>query len=555
MADERLRRVPSLSVDAAVELFAHRAQSLSADESIAVAEVCRRLDGIPLAIELAASRMESMTATEVRDRLDRRFKLLVGSRRGLERHQTLRHAVAWSYDLLDDPEKALLEHCSAFSGGFDVQSACAVAGSDDEFDILDLLDALVRKSLLVADRSGARTRFSMLETIRQFAEEKLVERGDTGETSKRHARHFAASESEVLSLWDSPRQREAYDWFHAELPNLRSAVRWAADNGEVDIAVTLTTLAGLLGLWVENYEPGTWAEELIEPTRTAGHHRLGWLYLVATMCSFGGRIEDAVSYMEAAHAAMRESGEDAPFSVTGLLASVYLAIGRVDRWAELCRARLNEAPDTHGFSTSSLIMALSNLQRYDEAIAATEGLVERAESTDNPSALSYALLAYGVAFRDADSPRSLAAVRRGLRVTQDFGIGASESIMAMTLCKLEADTGDPLAALDCATVAIRNFHRSGNVSVIGVPLCNLAYLFDRLGRYDPAATIFGNGYTLMAAVTGPGLDLTMAHLREALGDETYQSLADTGGAMTMAEVVAYAYDQIDRARTELESRR
>ena len=143
-------------------------------------EICRRLDGIPLAIELAASRMASMTASEVRDRLDHRFRLLVGSRRGLERHQTLRHAVAWSYDLLDDAEKALLERCSVFAGGFDLQSACAVAGSDDvdDYAVLDLLDALVRKSLLVADRSSGRTRFSMLETIRQFAEEQLVASGD-----------------------------------------------------------------------------------------------------------------------------------------------------------------------------------------------------------------------------------------------------------------------------------------------------------------------------------------------------------------------------------------
>ena len=99
-----------------------------AGEAAAVVEICRRLDGIPLAIELAASRMASMTAGEVRDRLDQRFRLLVGSRRGLERHHTLRHAVAWSYDLLDEPEKALLDRCSVFAGGFDLQSACAVSG-------------------------------------------------------------------------------------------------------------------------------------------------------------------------------------------------------------------------------------------------------------------------------------------------------------------------------------------------------------------------------------------------------------------------------------------
>ena len=168
-------------------LFVERARSVAsrfsvatADEAAAVVEICRRLDGIPLAIELAASRMASMTASEVRDRLDQRFRLLVGSRRGLERHHTLRHAVAWSYDLLDDAEKSLLERCSVFAGGFDLQSACAVAGFDgsDDYAVLDLLDALVRKSLLVADRSSGRTRFSMLETIRQFAEEQLVARGE-----------------------------------------------------------------------------------------------------------------------------------------------------------------------------------------------------------------------------------------------------------------------------------------------------------------------------------------------------------------------------------------
>ena len=108
----------------------------STSEAGAVVEICRRLDGIPLAIELAASRMQSMTVTEVRDRLDDRFRLLVGSRRGLERHQTLRHAVQWSYDLLDDAEKSLLSRCSVFAGGFDLAAACAVSGTDDEFVIL-----------------------------------------------------------------------------------------------------------------------------------------------------------------------------------------------------------------------------------------------------------------------------------------------------------------------------------------------------------------------------------------------------------------------------------
>jgi hypothetical protein len=132
VADEQVWPVPALDVgegvdSAAVSLFVERARSVAphfsmtnAEEAGAVVEICARLDGIPLAIELAASRMASMTASEVRDRLDQRFRLLVGSLRGLDRHQTLRHAVAWSYDLLDDADKSVLNRCSVFAGGFDL---------------------------------------------------------------------------------------------------------------------------------------------------------------------------------------------------------------------------------------------------------------------------------------------------------------------------------------------------------------------------------------------------------------------------------------------------
>src|ERR1700756_1652805 len=163
IAQEQVWPVPSLDIgagidSAAVSLFVERAQGIApsfamvnSDEAAAAVEICQRLDGIPLAIELAASRMASMTASEVRDRLDQRFRLLVGARRGLARHQTLRHAVQWSSDHPDDAGEPLLGRCSVFAGGFDLESACAVVGSDDDFATLDLLDALVRKSLLVAD--------------------------------------------------------------------------------------------------------------------------------------------------------------------------------------------------------------------------------------------------------------------------------------------------------------------------------------------------------------------------------------------------------------------
>jgi predicted ATPase/class 3 adenylate cyclase len=565
VADEQLWLVPSLDVgagtdSAAVELLVERARSVTsrfalrnADDGAAVVEICRRLDGIPLAIELAASRMASMTPTEVRDRLDQRFRLLIGSRRGEARHHTLRHAVAWSYDLLDDTEQALLERCSVFAGGFDLQSACAVSGFDDSDDyvVLDLLDALVRKSLLVADRSAERTRYSMLETIRQFAEEQLVASGEADQARTAHARYFAGREADILALWDSPRQSAAYAWFTVELANLRTAFRWAADQGDLDVAAAIATYAGLLGVLVDNYEPMAWAEELIEPARAIDHPRLAFLYVIASMCWVVGRIEEAVGYADAGQAVIG-SGGDAPFGVEGVLGAGYLSIGQPDRWVESCRAQLARGRETH-LTRAFLVVALTFAGAGEEARAAANGLIDAAEATHNPLALAYALRAYGFAFRDADHVRALEALRRGLVIAQDSGNRFVESQLATALSGLEAEHGDPLAALDHITLVIRNCFDSGNVVYIRNALATLAVFLDRLGRLEPAATVAGFALDPLSASTVPQLSTVIAHLRDVLAEATYESLARKGEKMTTAAMVAYAYDQIDQARTELEA--
>jgi predicted ATPase len=558
VADEFLWRVPSLATGAAVELFVERAQSMVsdplADEPTAVEDVCRRLDGIPLAIELAASRMASMTAAEVRDRLDDRFKLLVGSRRGLERHQTLRHAVAWSYDLLDDTEKTMLDRCSVFTGGFDLQSACTITFSNDidDFTVLDLLDALVRKSLLVADRSSERTRYSMLETIRQFAEYMLIARGDADEVRTAHARYFAGRETDILGLWDSPQQRGAYRWFIAELANLRTAFRWAADHGDLDVSAAVATYAGFLGLWIENYEPLTWAEELIEPARAVDHPRLAALYVMAAQCYNTGRINEAIGYSEAGQIAMRSGSGEVPYGFESLLGNIDVFIGQPERTIEWCRARLARGRDTHTFNRAYLVIALTLAGCAEEARTATTDLIDAAEATGNPHVLSFALLAYGLAFQDTDPDSARDAARRGLVIAQDSGNRGDESRIAGFMCRLEAARGDPLAAFEYLAVAIRNYHDAGNATSLRPSLSYLAAILDRIGRYESAATIAGFAVVSpLATLWNLELSTAIAHLREVLGDQTYESLAREGEAMTPAEMATYAYDQIDQARAEL----
>ena len=563
VSEEQLWRVPSLDVNsgtesAAVNLFRDRAQSVVSDFSLAqpgeadaVVEICRRLDGIPLAIELAASRMAAMTAGEVRDRLDQRLRLLVGSRRGLSRHQTLRHAVAWSYDLLDEPEKALLERCSVFAGGFDLESACTVMGSDDDFATLDLLDALVRKSLLVADRSSGRTRFSMLETIRQFAEEQLVARGEASEIRAAHSRYFAGREADIMALWDSPRQRGAYDWFTVELANLRAAFRWAADHDDLDVAAPIASYAGWLGAGAQTYEPVAWAEELIEPARAVDHPRLAFLYAIASQCFTTGRIEAAVRYSDAGQIVLGRSREALPYGIEGMLGAPYLVIGQPERLAELCRAQLARRRDTPVHIRSWLVVALSVAGSGGEAMDAADGLIEAAEATSNPTWLVLALWAYGLAFRDADPVGAINALGRGLVIAHDSGNRADATFLANVLALLEAEQGGTVSAFDHLTLVIRNFHNAGDPTTIRVPLAVLAVLFDRLGRYEPAATIAEFALSPLSAAGVPEISTAITHLRNVLGEATYESLARKGEAMTTAAMATYAYDQIDQARAEL----
>jgi predicted ATPase/class 3 adenylate cyclase len=564
VADEQLWLVPSLDFgagieSAAVDLFVERARSVASgfsmattDEAEAVIEICRRLDGIPLAIELAVSRLLSMTVAELRDRLDDRFRLLVGSRRGLERHQTLRHAVAWSYDHLDDAEKSLLAGCSVFAGGFDLPAAFAVTDCGDDLATLDLLDALVRKSLVVAHRTSERTRFSMLETIRQFAEEQLVALGAATEARAAHARYFAGREADVLAVWDSPRQREAYTWFTVELPNLRTAFRWAADHGDLDNAATIAFYSALLGSELEQHEPGGWAGELIEAARVVGHRRLAQLYSVASRCYEAGRIDEAVAYSEGGRAAVESGRFDiVPHEAESQLGGAYLWTGQPEQCVQWFQSVIARRSGASLYTKAGLALALQVAGAGDEARSASNGLLAAAAAAENPRLACWAYLAFGIVQRDTDPAAAHDVLRRGLAIAQDSENRQLKSAIATTLALHAATYGDAVDAFDFVAMAIRNHYDSGSFSALRNPLWILAVILDRLEYYEPAATIseFAVGPMLRAA--NPEIDSNFGHLRDVLGDEAYESLARAGANMSNAAMVSYAFDQIDRARAQL----
>ena len=222
-------------------LFADRARAhgvaLSVGEQAGplVVSVCRRLDGMPLAIELAAARLRSMSLAELHDRLDQRFRLLTGgSRTALERQQTLRATVGWSYSLLTGAEQVLLGRLSVFAGGFGLEAAEAVCGSGDldVLDVADLLGSLVDKSLVVAEPAGGTLRYRLLETIRLFAAERLAEAGDdeAAAVAAAHCAHFLAAAEAAAPYLTGPEQGSWLARLDADQANLRRAAGYAASD-------------------------------------------------------------------------------------------------------------------------------------------------------------------------------------------------------------------------------------------------------------------------------------------------------------------------------------
>jgi predicted ATPase len=563
LADERLWPVAPLDTNAgsdsaAATLFVDRAAAAAPGISLedagnAIVDVCRRLDGIPLAIELAASRLLSMTLTDVRDRLDDRFRLLVGARRGLERHQTLRHAVAWSYDLLDFAERTLLQRCSVFAGGFDLAAACAVMRSGDEYATLNLLDELVRKSLVVADRTTEHVRFSMLETIRQFAEEQLVASAGADEARTAHALYFAGREPDLLALWDSPRQRAAYEWFAVEFANLRAAFRWAAARGDLETAAAIAFYSTFVGTWAYRNEAYAWAEELVGPARAVGHRRLAQLYVASTQCAVSGRIDDAVDYADSSQAAINSGRfDDVPCEFEVWAGAAYMIAGLPERWVNLCRHVLARESGPHVAARTCLTMALAFEDTTDAAIAASAALLDDSERTHNPSMIAWARLAYGIAHRDIDPDAAYEVQQTGLAIAVESGNRLVASHLADGLSRLSAVHRELSSdALTHTALAIRIHLDAGSFFLLTSPLASLAALLDRLDRHEPAATIAGFVVNPLVSTTFPEVDVVIARLRAALGDEAYESLARAGSQMNHAEMAAYALEQMDLARAEL----
>ena len=440
LVGEQLVAVSSLGVPAegleadvlahvdAVRLFVERAHDAKRDFTLtehnapAVAQLCRRLDGIPLAIELAAARVRSLTPEDLVERLDQRFRLLTrGSRAALERHQTLRNAIDWSYDLLSSTERAALNRLAVFPGGCDMSAAEAVLVDDDlgAEDVVDVLGQLVDKSLVLVDpETSGGTRYSLLETIRQYAREHLEAGGDAEVLRHRHADYFVGVAEEAGPGLRSSEQLAISAAMAREIDNLRAVLDWAVETGSADHALRLVAPLAVAGMAI-GYAALTWADAACSIPGAEDHQLfpavLAWAAFHRAMMrdyDLGGRLATQ------AQAAQQRLGTDHLWVHMASATAAFFA-GDLDRGREhaeewVLRAR----PTGNAYELASALTMLAatlQLADRDSGLAAAEEAVVVARDGGIFSALSMGLATLAVYTSDDDPERTVMIIEEARR--------------------------------------------------------------------------------------------------------------------------------------------
>lgn len=441
----------------AVQLFVQRASDVCAGFAItsgnrpAIVQICRRLDGLPLALELAAAQLPTLTAEEIAARLDDRFNLLDGGHgAAMPRHRTLRAAIDWSYDLLDVHERLLLERLSVFSGSFTLEAIEHVC-SDDSIaadHVLDLVSNLVESSLVEMVDAGDTARYRLLGTVRQYALERLVARGETS-VRRRHADYFGELVARIEPHLSTPRRPRHIALLEAELDNVRQALHWTRDG---DPELHMRVVGMLHWFW---FATGQWPEArqwLRSALTVAGaerrtRERATVLFSAGSIASMQARGESARVHLVEAESIAEETGDARLLAFVRLyLAMAYIQISSadVDRPLMLAHDAMLQLNDLYGLRLSYLLQSSAAMLRGDLARAverAEEGVrVARVFGLDRELAIGLQQLAYMVAGQgDARRARTLLgeALDALRRDPQLFFVARSLEMMATSILVAE----------------------------------------------------------------------------------------------------------------------
>jgi non-specific serine/threonine protein kinase len=506
-----------------VRLFIDRAQAATPGFAVtpanapALREVCRRLDGIPLAIELAAARMRVFSVEQIATRLDDRFRLLAaGPRTAMPRQQTLRATVDWSYALLSEPERALLRRLSVFAGGwtFDAAEAVTASAGIQAYAVLDLLAALVDKSLVLAEPQRGAVRYRLLETMRQYARERLHEAGEAEAARDRHLAYFLGLAEEAEPKLRGPEARAVMDRLEEEHANLRLAIEWALHTGG-DAALRLS---GALGwFW--------WGR---------AYHTEGRRWLA---CALTTNPDRTAARMKALHGAgwLAHHQRDADEARALLAESLAIARELDDRW-----------------TMAWALHALGRVAYFENDPATTRSLGQDslavAEALGDGWLVAWALQLLGLAaYIEADDATARAHYERSLAIRRELGFEEGIGVLLCLLGLVAVREGDLAEALALHREALITVHGLLGPWGLCMPLAGVSRIAAgrgqpaRAARLGAAARALSESYhtpliPLFEPPLAEGLDLA----RQALGQAAYAQALGEGRAMSLDQAIAEA---------------
>jgi predicted ATPase len=590
VAGETVYRVPSLSLPSddeepealagsdAIVLFLERARAQGVDLRLdrrsgpALASTCRRLDGMPLAIELAAARLRSLSIFELHDLLDQRFRLLTGgSRAALERQQTLRATVDWSYSLLTEAERTLLRRLSVFTGGFDLEAAGVVCafGEIERFDVADLLGSLVDKSLVGADQSGERRRYGLLETIRQFAAERLIE-GDPSEPrtlAEAHGRYFLELAEAASTHLRGPDPGPWFARLDADQANIRRAIERASEDPEKTSEVLRFTVA--LGYYFFTRAQRREALGLVMPAlgrpEARDHPELfarALVFAAGFAIAVDGQSADRL--IEEAVTVAREI-DDKALQVWTLLGRVGTRRSTAEpeaamALAEHVLARARAIGDNELICSCGLA-AIASCNELDPVRAGEihREIMERAERSGN-LLLTHDLHTFA-GYRALDAG-DLPEARFHLARAAEVGavIGAAPQYVAIPRAMVSRAEGNGDAAGEMLADVIRTTRRVGDHPGLGFALMGVACLAGDRACWPLAAELHGASRAILDHVGHPPMryepyrQASIETVRANLGDEEFERLYARGRALELGDAIALAQKSPTGVRSEPASR-
>ena len=549
----------------AIRLFAERGElaragwRITSENGMAVVQICNRLDGMPLAIELAAARLRMMRTSQIAERLDNRFRLLTGgSRTVLPRQQTLEAAIDWSFDLLSEEEKVLFRRLAVFMGGFTLEAVEAVCGADplDDLMVLDLLGHLVEKSLVQAEELPDGVRYQMLETLRQYSRDKLAKSEEIDQMRRRHAEFF-------LGLGDQAepnlRGKEEDYWIKVlddELDNLRQAMNWALEAPAPEIAQALAgDMYRYFMFRFRTIEGREWAERALQASEEPTVARAKALLAAGTLAQVGLDLEGALTRLDDAVEMSRGlQANEILMPALNNRAGVASALGRWDEAERFFQEDLELSRDLG--ARDSIIFCLVNLsglaldrEDYSRAIALAEEAVEVAVDLGSARLIDQAYMDLAFSYRDSgDFEAAATALDVVIGQEEELGFRFYPGRTRVMAGILAMDRGDFDGAVPLFRGALRAFRDLPDaldlVWVVQWLVVEGARLLTHLERPAEGAGLLGAADESLAEkgyIRGAGeareADRIRHDVEQAMGAEEFQTAYQKGRSVGLRDAL------------------